>query len=174
MTTLRHVLSNSGWWLGEKVLVLGMTLATNVVLVRTLRPAGFGELSYLLAIAGLLGPLTQLGISGLVARAVLEKPDADRAILRAALLIRAGGCALALLGGAVYWAWFDPQRDSRTVLLVLLAAQSATMYQLLEFCFQAQMNGSGLVPFRTAAIRVAASLQVLVAQLTSDAPSVAS
>ena len=54
MTTLRHVLSNSSWWLGEKVLVLGMTLVTNVVLVRTLKPAGFGELSYLLAITGLL------------------------------------------------------------------------------------------------------------------------
>ncbi|MFO1298791.1 MAG: flippase [Burkholderiaceae bacterium] len=173
MTTLRHVLSNSSWWLGEKVLVLGTTLATNVVLVRALKPAGFGELSYLLAITGLLVPLTQLGISGLVARAVLEKPDADRAILRAALLIRAAGCALALLGGAAYWAWFDPERDSRTVLLVLLAAQSATMFQLLEFWFQAQMNAGGLVPFRTAAILVAAGLKVLVAQLTRDASAVA-
>ena len=173
MTTARRVAASSGWWLGEKGLLLAVSLATNVVLVRWLGPSGFGELSYLLAVAGLLLPVAQLGASGLVARALLERPGDERRILRAALLWRASGWAIAFLLGLAYWAFFDPRPAERAVLLVLLAAQAATTLAVLEFWFQARLDATSLVPWRTAAVMLAAAAKVAVAIATRDATAVA-
>ena len=75
---MRRVAANGGWWLAERFALLGLTLVTSVVIVRALGPAQYGELSYVLALVGLLAPLAQFGVSGLVARALLEKPGTMR------------------------------------------------------------------------------------------------
>lgn len=173
MTTVRRVAASSGWWLGEKGLLLAVSLATNVVLVRQLGPSGFGELSYLLAVAGLLLPVAQLGVSGLAARALLERPQDERRILRAALLWRAGGWLAAFLLGLAYWAFLDPRPAERVVLLVLLAAQAGTTFAVLEFWFQARLDATSLVPWRGSVVVLAAAAKAGVAVATRDAKAVA-
>lgn len=163
MSSLRRILANSGWWLGDRALTLTATLVTHVVLVRSLGAAGFGELSYLLAVVGLLLPVTQLGVSGLIVRALLEQPAEEPAILRTALWVRGAGCLLALLAGAAYWALFDAAAGDRAVLLVLLAAQCASLFQALEFWFQARMLPRRLVTWRSGVVLVAAALKIAVA-----------
>ena len=173
MTTLRRILSNSGWWMADRGIALGATLATHVVLVRSLGPRGFGELSYLLAIVGLLLPITQLGVAGLLVRALLEKPDEEQAILRAALWLRGLGCLLALLVGVVYWALFDPAAGDRTVLLVLFVAQCATVFQVLEFWFQARMVPGQLVGWRSSVVLAAAVVKIAVALAGGESGAIA-
>jgi O-antigen/teichoic acid export membrane protein len=169
VSALRQILANSGWWLTDRALTLAATLVTSVVLVRCLGHAGYGELSYLLAIVGLLLPVAQLGMSGLVVRALLESPAEEPGILRAALLVRGGGCVLALLVGSAYWAFFEPQATGRAVLLVLLAAQCATLFQALEFWFQARMIPRRLVVWRSSVVLASAGLKMAVALATRNA-----
>jgi PST family polysaccharide transporter len=173
MTVLRRVAANSGWWLAERVGALLVTLVTSVVVVRSLGPQQYGELSYLLAVTGLLAPLAQFGISGLVARALLERPDDERAVLRAAMLLRLAGCALALAAGFVYWLVFEERGSDRWMLLVLLAAQFATVFQVSEFWFQVRFKAARLVPWRTGVTLVAAMLKIGVAFATGSATWVA-
>jgi O-antigen/teichoic acid export membrane protein len=173
VSALRQILSSSGWWLTDRALTLVATLLTSVVLVRCLGPVGYGELSYLLAIVGLLLPVAQLGMSGLVVRALLEAPAEEPAILRTALLVRGAGCLLALLLGASYWALFEPAATSRAVLLVLLLAQCATLFQVLEFWFQARMIPRRLVVWRALVVLAAAGLKMAVALATRRAGLVA-
>ena len=173
MTTLRRVTANGGWWLLERAGALLLALLTSVVVVRSLGPAQYGELSYLLAVTGLLAPLAQFGISGLVARALLEKPADERAVLRAAMQLRLLGCALAFGAGAVYWFAFEERSADRWMLLVLLAAQFATVFQVAEFWFQVQFKAARLVPWRTGATVIAAILKMALAVTTRDARWVA-
>jgi PST family polysaccharide transporter len=173
MTLLSRVASNSGWWLAERAGVLLLTLVTSIVVVRTLGPAQYGELSYLLALAGLLAPLAQFGISGLVARALLEGPNDEAAVLRAAMLLRLAGCVLAFVVGALYWLAFEEHGSGRWLLLVLLAAQFATVFQVAEFWFQVRLEAARLVPWRTGATIVAAVLKMAVAAATGDSRWVA-
>ena len=173
MTTLRRVVANGGWWLLERAGALLLTLVTSVVVVRALGPAQYGELSYLLAITGLLAPLAQFGISGLVARALLEQPTDERAVLRAAMQLRLAGCALAFVAGVVYWLALEHRPADRWMLLVLLAAQFATVTQVVEFWFQVQFKAARLVPWRTGAAVVAAILKMALAVATHDARWVA-
>jgi PST family polysaccharide transporter len=170
---LRQIVSSSGWWLGERVLVLAVSLLTQVVLTRSLGPAAFGELSYLLAVVGLLWPLAQFGVAGLIVRALLEQPQDDAPILRAALALRASGCLVALLVGVVYWLWFDPAAADRWVLLVLFAAQCTMVFQALEFWFQARMRPQALVGWRAGVVLAAAALKVGVAAGGGDARTIA-
>jgi len=165
---LRRVAANGGWWLAERFALLGLTLVTSVVIVRALGPAEYGELSYVLALVGLLAPLAQFGISGLVARALLEKPADHAAVLRAALLLRLAGCALAFGVGLAWWAWFETRPAGRWVVLVLLAAQFATSLQVAEFWFQVQFKAAALVPWRTGVAVLAALLKMVVAVATRD------
>jgi O-antigen/teichoic acid export membrane protein len=65
---VRATLRTGSWWLADKACTLGATLLSQVVLVRVLGSAGFGELSYLLALASLLLPILQMGLAGLVVR----------------------------------------------------------------------------------------------------------
>lgn len=173
MTLLRRVAANGGWWLTERAGVLLLTLLTSVVVVRALGPAQYGELSYLLALTGLLAPLAQFGVSGIVARGLLERPGDAHAVLRAAMLLRLVGCALAFVAGAIYWLAFEQHGSDRWLLLVLLAAQFATAFQVVEFWFQVQLKAARLVPWRTGAMLMAALLKMILAVATGDARWVA-
>jgi len=169
LSILRQVAGNSSWWLAERAATLLLTLLTNIVLVRVLGPAQFGELSYVLAVAGLLVPLTQFGVSGLVARALLERPDDEAAVLRAAMLLRLFGCALALVVGSFYWLFFEDRAEERWMLLVLLGAQFATTFQVVEFWFQVKFRASRLVPWRMGVVVAGAIIKMSVAVSTGDA-----
>jgi O-antigen/teichoic acid export membrane protein len=170
---LRRVAANGGWWLAERFALLALTLVTSVVIVRALGPAQYGELSYVLALVGLLAPLAQFGVSGLVARALLEKPGDDAAVLRAALLMRLAGCAVAFGIGLAWWVFFEARQAERWVVLVLLAAQFATSLQVAEFWFQVQLKAAALVPWRTGVAVLAALLKMAVAVTTHSPIAVA-
>lgn len=165
---LRRVAANGGWWLAERFGWLGLTLATNVVIIRSLGPAAYGELSYVLALVGLLAPLAQFGMSGLVARALLERPGEEVAVLRAALLMRLAGGAIACGVGLAWWAWLESQPTSRWIVLVLLVAQATTAFQVAEYWFQVKYRAAALVPWRTGVAVLAALLKVAVAVATRD------
>jgi PST family polysaccharide transporter len=165
---LRQVGANGIWWLAERFGLLGLTLITSVIVVRSLGPPAYGELSYVLAIVGLLAPLGQFGVSSLVARALLEKPHDEAAVLRAALLMRFAGCTVALATGLVWWTWFEGQPADRWVVLVLLAAKFATAFQVVEFWFQVRYKAAALVPWRTGIAAVSALLKITAAVATRD------
>ena len=167
-TLLRRIAANGGWWLAERVGLVLLTLVTSIVVVRSLGAAAYGELSYVLALAGLLAPLAQFGVSGLVARALVESPADERGVLRGAMLMRAAGCAVAFVLGAVYWTVLEDRAHERWVLLVLLAAQFATVTQVAEFWFQVRFKAAALVPWRTGAAITAALLKIAVAATTGD------
>jgi PST family polysaccharide transporter len=165
---LRQVAGNGGWWLAERFGMLGLTLATSVVVVRSLGPADYGELSYVLALVGLLAPLAQFGVSGLVARGLLERPGDEVAVLRAALLMRFAGSMVAFAVGLAWWLWFEKQPQDRWIVLVLLAAQSATAFQVVESWFQVHYKAAALVPWRTGVLVASALLKMAVAASTHD------
>lgn len=170
---LRSIATNSGWWLTERLTAIGLAIATSIALTRSLGPQGYGELSYLLALVGLLAPLTQFGLSGLVTRALLEKPDEERAVLGTALQLRIVGGLVALGIGAVYAAWGESTDTRRVLLVLLLAVQPAAMYQALEFWFQAQLRAGALVPWRLAVSVASAALKIGVAVATQSTAAVA-
>lgn len=163
---LGRIAGNSGWWLGERLGAMVFSVATSVVLTRALGPGSFGELSYLLALVGLAAPLAQFGLSGLVTKALLERPLDERAAVGAALLLRLVGGLVALAAGLVYGLLAEPQGAHRWLLWLLFAVQPAAMYQVLEFWFQARLEAGSLVPWRLLVTAASALAKIGVALAT--------
>ncbi len=171
----RATATQSLWWLSEKGVLLGLTLVTQIVLTRVLGPSGFGDLAYVLALLALLLPVAQFGISGLVAKALLERPAEETPILRAALWLRTFGATLAIALGLIYWIAFESPgaRVAPAALLALLAAQLFNSYQVLEFWFQARQRAAELVRWRIGALLAGALLKVAIALATRSVTAVA-
>ncbi len=157
-----------GWWLADKGVALGATLISQVILVRALGSAGFGELSYLLALSSLLLPVAQMGLAGLVVRAILEPGSNERAVLQSAMWLRLVGSCIALLAGFSYWIWLEPQPDSRAIFLLLCMSQIALVAGVVEFRFQARMDAARFATIRMCVVVCAALAKIIVATWSGD------
>jgi O-antigen/teichoic acid export membrane protein len=166
---IRNQYSSLGtWWLGERFVSLLVGLVVQITLVRALGVTGFGEISYLLAVVALLTPISQAGAAGLVTRAISENPDAERAIMQAALRWRFFAAVVACILGIAYWLFADGASSSRAILVLLAITQIALVFQVVEFRFQATMTPSGLIPWRVGATVLGSALKITAALTTQD------
>jgi len=167
-TTRQQYSSLGTWWLGEKIVSIFVGLLIQITLVRALGTAGFGELSYLVAVIALLTPISQAGAAGLVSRAIMQNPSAERGILQAALRWRLFAALIASLLGIAYWFFAEHADRSRAVLVLAAVTQVTLVFQVVEFRYQATMTPSSLIPWRVGATLLGASLKIGSAVITQD------
>lgn len=170
---LRTIVTNSGWWLTERLTAIALSAVTSIVLTRVLGPGAYGHLSYLLALVGLLTPLSQAGANGLVTRALLEHRSDEQAVLGAALALRLAGTLVAVAAGLLYAALLEPADANRWLFVLLLAVQPATIMQVLEFWFQAHLRAARLVQLRLSTSLLTAATKIAVALATRSLVAVA-
>lgn len=166
---LRQLTLHTGrWWLVDKAVALGATVTSQVVLVRILGAAEFGELSYLLALASLLLPIAQMGLAGLVVRAILEPGSDEQAILQSAMWLRLLGTLTAVICGVAYWGLLEPQPEARQVFLLLCVSQFALVTGVVEFRFQARMQAATFASVRMTVVIAAAIGKIITGIFTND------
>lgn len=71
-----------------KVAHIGLSLAVSLSVIRYLGPSGYGEFSYVLAMAGLLGLLADFGLSKLAVREVVRRDAGEGAVLGTVIVTR--------------------------------------------------------------------------------------
>ena len=91
---LRKILGNIGWLFGEKALSMGVGVIVTVWLARYLGPEQFGLYNFALAFVGLFSPFAMLGLSGIVVRELVNKPELTNEILGTSAILH-------LLGGFI-------------------------------------------------------------------------
>ncbi len=114
-------LLNAGWMTLEQIARLAVGFAVTTLVARHLGPEGFGVYAYLFGLAGLFAPLAMFGLEAVVMRRVAAAPERRGEVVRAALLLRAGG-ALAGAGAAVAVAALPGGPEGAGPALALLAA----------------------------------------------------
>jgi PST family polysaccharide transporter len=166
---LRRYSAASGWWLGERVVVVLINLLVQLLLVRTLGAIGFGELAYLLAINGLLIPVTQTGIAGVVSRAIVDSPDSEKAIIETALYWRLLAASAASFAGAVYVIAGVDQLDSPLAIVsMIVISQLSIAFHVIENRYHALVKPSEFVPWRLVVTVASAATKIVVAINTTD------
>lgn len=163
MTKSRPVRSLT--WLGvDRLCAVASVFFTNVLFVRSLGVEAFGEWSALLAAVTLLAPLSQMGLSAVVTRALLAGPAAQAGnILGTALRLRAFGALGGVVLGLLYWLSLSISQPaySQSYFPLLLIGQSLLVMQVLEYFFQARERVIELVRYRIAAISIATVLKAV-------------
>src|SRR5690606_26906094 len=160
---LRKAMGNSSWLIGEKILTMAANLIVTLALARHLNPAGFGALSYLLAIIALVTPLAALGLNAIVTRELVNRAGERDQIMATAVGLRLMGaalgtvlCLIIALGG-----WGIESREGAWALGILAIANTMTAFQVIEFWFQAEVEARHIARMRLLVILVFSMSKIL-------------
>lgn len=143
----RRLVRGGGWLLGDRVLRSGLELFVGLWMARHLGPQDFGDLSFALALAALFGPLSAMGLQGLLIRELIAGPTYRQRTMSAA-------AALRFVGGALGWGVLfslsfviGPSEPTRAVLLRIVSFSVALQWlEVMDLSLQAddRMAASGL------------------------------
>ena len=98
MGTVRQLLGASAWLFADRFLRLGLSFAVGVLVARHFGPSEFGQISFVVAIAGIFGGISSLGLDDIVPREFAKNTYPDISaddIQRTALTLRVVGGGLA-------------------------------------------------------------------------------
>lgn len=140
--TRKRIVSNIAWMFVERVIVTLAVLASNIYVVRSLGVSRFGELSYLLAILGLVVVAADFGLRRVLL--VSFGRSASGALVSATLLLKT--VVAVLLGAACYVAFL--QSGEAGFLAMVLFCVFAPL-EVYAFVMQAELRNDLLAKIRT-------------------------
>lgn len=140
--TRKRIVSNIAWMFLERVIVTLAVLASNIYVVRSLGVSKFGELSYLLAILGLVVVAADFGLRRVLL--VSFGRSASGALVSATLLLKT--VVAVLLGAACYVAFL--QSGEAGFLAMVLFCVFAPL-EVYAFVMQAELRNDLLAKIRT-------------------------
>jgi O-antigen/teichoic acid export membrane protein len=140
--TRKRIVSNIAWMLVERVIVALAVLASNIYVVRSLGVSRFGELSYLLAILGLVVVAADFGLRRVLL--VSFGGSASGALVSATLLLKT---VVAVLLGAACYVAFLQSGDAGFLAMVLFCVFAPL--EVYAFVMQAELRNDLLAKIRT-------------------------
>ena len=140
--TRKRIFSNIAWMFVERVIVTLAVLASNIYVVRSLGVSRFGELSYLLAILGLVVVAADFGLRRVLL--VSFGRSASGALVSATLLLKT--VVAVLLGVACYVAFLQ-SGDAGFLAMVLFCVFAPL--EVYAFVMQAELRNDLLAKIRT-------------------------
>lgn len=140
-------IKNSFWLIGEKVISLAFVLVINILIARQLGAESFGVLSYLLAILGLITPLSSIGFNAIITRELVNKANSVVTIMSTALVFRLVGGMLAFL---LCWVLIqsitlDGLSGHQWALMLFAAVNIANSLHVIDFWFQSVLKNRVIV-----------------------------
>ncbi len=158
--TLRDIIENTGWLLGLRILRMLFALFVMAWTARDLGRADFGILQYGVAFVGLFGPLSVLGLQGIVVRDIVRDPSARDEILGTTFAMRLAG---GLTGFLLIIPIISLVRDEPTVRQVTWIAGLTLFLQsfnCIDMWFQSQVRSKYTVIAKTAGLVTANLLRI--------------
>ena len=162
-------LANAGWIMAERVGRLMISLVVGILVYRKLGAERLGSFSYALAMMGLFGPLSTMGLGENLVRRLVGEREAVGTVLGTAFSLRLAGTLLAFLFGISAYQLL-PNHTSATLADVAVAGLMlwATPLLVLDPYFQSLSKSRVVTICGITAGIVAAAVKV--AGVVCDAP----
>ncbi len=163
---LKKYLKNTGWIMFGKLL----SLFVGLLVARYLGPAGFGDLSFILALVGILSAVGALGLDTFIIREIIQEPNQQNEILGTALWLRISVyillIPLAVLVYLFYYHFFDDSGAPLTLMVALLAfAAMFKAFNVIDSYFQSQVLSKHVVQVQNLCLIASAGLKILLVSL---------
>lgn len=162
--------ANLGWLVVEKVVRLIFAVGVGFWAARYLGPAGYGELSFALAIVGIAMLLAELGLEGVVRRELIQAPESARRLLAAVWGLRLAGAGAAWMLVSL-WGWSSGTVRESGLLLVLALTLFQPVLWVSDIWFQARLQAKRTVFAQMGGLAVGATVRVVM--ILQQAPLVA-
>ena len=160
-TAKERAWSNMAWLLADRVLRHGIGLLVLIWMARHLGPADFGVLNYTAAYVALVWSFTDLGLSSIVVRNVVQRPAEAGSIIGSALCLRlfavAAAWSVAVVG-------IDSARPgealAHTLVMILTTGMLFQVTDTLAWWFEALVESKYVVWARSVSFLASAALRV--------------
>lgn len=138
---LVKIVENIGWLFFDKILRLGVGFFVGIWIARYLGPEQFGLLSFLIALTGLLGALSALGLPGVIVRDLVQHPESASVTLGTAVLLRLVGGLAAYLLAIVAIGYLRPDDDfARGAVAILGLTMLFKSSDVAVYWFESQVR----------------------------------
>ncbi len=169
---LQKIFGNTSWLLGESALRMSINLLVGVWLARYLGPSSFGTYNYALSLVSLFGPISALGLNGIVTRDIVRNPQEDKEILGSAFILRliASFISLVVVVGS-YWLLHSEDDQIKVLIFILSIGNLFSAFQVIDFWFQSKVLSKYVVVSRTATLLVGTAAKIFL--IATKAPLIA-
>jgi polysaccharide transporter, PST family len=155
------VIRNTGWLLGERVLVMLTGMIVGIWVARSLGPADFGTYSFVVSFVALFGFLPTFGLQGIVTRELISSRDNRATILGTVVVMRAIGCLIGLVS-IVTLALLRDDSSTVTIMMIIVAfGLPFDAFSVIDLWFQAQAQNKYNVLARGSALLLTMLLKVI-------------
>ena len=135
---VKHYLHNILWIMGDKVATLVVGFFVTVLVARYLGPEDFGLYSYAISVAAIFSAAGHMGLSGLVVREIVKKPDDRGETLGTTLGLKFIGMGVGYVVLLAYAALYEGLSSPEFIMLAIAgAALLFSPFQVFDFWFQA-------------------------------------
>lgn len=131
-------IKNSFLLITEKIILLGLTFLTTILMARIAGPEFFGEFSFIISFVALFVPLCSMGLNSITTKYFLLYPKHNHIHFKTALILRAVGAIFCVLIGSLSAYIILPANENLTHIITLLTLQCFTFLYLVEHYFLAK------------------------------------
>jgi O-antigen/teichoic acid export membrane protein len=160
---LRQIAGNAGWLIGERLIRGIVGLVVSIVVARGLGVADFGTLAYATSFVLLFNTLWQLGLSGVVVRELVHRPEERNEILGTVFGLRLAGALVGLVAMLLISVLITPPDPAIRWSIVILGVGTVFYaFEGVDFWLQSEVQSRYAVGARLLAL-VVSSIATLVA-----------
>lgn len=160
-STLERLIINTGWLLVLRVLRLLFAFFVGIWVARYMGPERYGTFSYALAFVVLFGPLSQLGLDGVVVREVVNDPNRKDEILGTTFFLRLAGAFVCFLTVLVAISLIRPgDRLSLALVGIISFGIIFTAFEAIDIWFQSRIEAKYAVYAKSAGLILANMVKI--------------
>ena len=159
--TLRTLLKNTGWLMGERIVNMTIRFFVGVWVVRYLGPGQYGVYSYALSFVGLFAAITTLGLDNIVIRNLSSKQWSEGEVMGTAFGLRIASAALTMIAVAVIIFSINDQWTTQVAVLLVsvqLVFKSADVFKLW---FKSEIKSKYPVWVRSSVVVISSVIKVV-------------
>lgn len=158
----KHYLSNTSWIMAEKVFNLGIAFFVTIFVARYLGPKQFGVLSYAISLVSLFAIAGHMGLSSLVIREIVKKPDELDTTLGTTFFLKLFGISMGFIF-LVLFAFISEEIGSNEFWILIIVAASVlfTPFEVIDFWFASQVQSKYTSIAKSIALIISSAFKVL-------------
>lgn len=162
LSRYKYYLSNTSWIMAEKFFNLSIAFLVTIFVARYLGPEQFGMLSYAISLVSLFAIVGHMGLSGLVIREIVKKPNEIDTTLGTTFFLKLFGIIIgfALL---VLFTFLSEDIGSSEFWILIIVALSVLFqpFSVINFWFSSQVQAKYISLSSVIALLVSSVFKIL-------------
>lgn len=160
---------NTSWVIGERFITIALGFFVTVLVSRYLGPEKYGVLSYALSLSALFATAGHMGLSGLVVREIVKKPQKITETLGTSIVLKTFGISLGVIFLLLYAVFFERhQSQDFWTIVVISTSLLFRPLNVIVFWFQSQVQIKYVATARFVSFLIAAVVKIILIYIGAE------